>query len=103
MESGTSAENSRPVASETEAARSTPVPPELRRQALALSPDQRALLADELLDSVQESPEEVEAAWAEELERRLQAYERGELQTETYEEVQARIDKYLKTLRERQE
>ncbi|MBI5333855.1 MAG: addiction module protein [Burkholderiales bacterium] len=48
----------------------------LEEEALKLSPEERALLADHLLASLG-PPREVEAAWAEEAERRLAEVESG--------------------------
>ncbi len=50
------------------------------RQALELEPEERAALAAELLASLEESEDEVQRAWAAEIERRSRdaAEERGE-------------------------
>jgi hypothetical protein len=50
------------------------------RQALELDPDERALLAAELLASLEESDDDVQRAWAAEIDRRSRhaAEERGE-------------------------
>jgi len=54
---------------------------ELAEQGKALAPDDRSRLVDLLLESLHEQPlAEVEAAWDEEAERRLAAYDRGEIQ-----------------------
>ena len=61
---------------------------ELEQQARALSPEERAKLAEALLDSLRDAPvAEIEAAWEREIEVRAAAYDRGELQTVTAEEV----------------
>lgn len=61
---------------------------ELERQARSLSADERARLADMLLESLQDAPlTEIEAAWDREIEERVAAYDRGELQTHSAEEV----------------
>ena len=61
---------------------------ELVEQARTLSPEDRSRLVDLLLESLHESPlAEVEAAWTKEIERRVAAYERGEVQTYAAEEV----------------
>ena len=61
---------------------------ELAEQARTLAPEDRSRLVDLLLESLHESPPaEVEAAWAKEIERRIAAYERGEVQTFAAEEV----------------
>lgn len=52
----------------------------LEREALRLPAHQRALLADTLLESLDdEAARGVELAWAQEAESRLTAYHRGEL------------------------
>lgn len=52
----------------------------LEREALRLPPQDRALLADALLGSLDdEAARGVEAAWAVEAESRLAAYRRGEV------------------------
>jgi putative addiction module component (TIGR02574 family) len=61
---------------------------ELEQQARALSPDDRARLAEALLESLQETPlSEVEAAWDREIEERIAAYDRGDLQAFAAEDV----------------
>ena len=64
---------------------------ELAERGKALAPDDRSRLVDLLLESLHEAPlGEVEAAWDAEAERRLAAYERGEVQALDGEEVLAR-------------
>ncbi len=61
---------------------------ELAEQARSLSAEERSRLVDLLLESLHASPlGEVEAAWAKEIERRVAAYERGEVQTYAAEDV----------------
>jgi putative addiction module component (TIGR02574 family) len=53
---------------------------ELAKQGRALSPEDRSRLVEILLESLHEgSLADVEAAWDAEVERRLAAYDRGEL------------------------
>ena len=60
-------------------------------QALKLSPEERAQLADALLDSLRGVKlAEVEAAWAVEIERRVAAYERGDAKLVPAEDVFAK-------------
>lgn len=60
----------------------------LEKQAQALAPEERAQLAELLLESLQDAPlSEIEAAWDREIEARAAAYDRGELQTNSAEEV----------------
>lgn len=55
---------------------------ELAEQARTLPADERSRLVDLLLESLHEPPlAEVEAAWAKEIERRVAAYQRGEVET----------------------
>jgi putative addiction module component (TIGR02574 family) len=61
---------------------------ELAQRGLALSPEDRARLAERLLDSLQDPAlATIEAAWDEEIERRVAAYERGEVRTFEAEDV----------------
>ena len=54
--------------------------------ALSLPLPERALVAQKLLESLDEDAE-IDAAWVAEAEDRLAAYERGELQEVDYDEV----------------
>ncbi|MBU6485040.1 MAG: addiction module protein [Betaproteobacteria bacterium] len=61
---------------------------ELEQQSRALSQDERARLAEVLLESLQGPPlAEVEAAWNREIEERIAAYDRGDLQATSAEDV----------------
>jgi putative addiction module component (TIGR02574 family) len=61
---------------------------DLEQQARSLSADDRARLAEVLLESLQGSHlSDVEAAWNREIEERVAAYDRGELQSFPAEEV----------------
>lgn len=71
---------------------------ELIAEVLRLPPQERARVAEELLSSLEEPEDVVEAAWAEELERRAHEVAEGKVQTIPWEIVQADI---LKDLRER--
>ncbi len=63
---------------------------ELEQQARSLSAEDRARLAEMLLESLREAPlAEIEAAWDQEIEQRAAAYDRGELQTFSAEDVLA--------------
>ncbi|WP_073465545.1 addiction module protein [Rhizobacter sp. OV335] len=51
-------------------------------RSVALSPEDRVRMAERLLDSLQDSSlAHIEAAWDEEIERRVEACERGEVRT----------------------
>ena len=64
---------------------------ELAEKGKALAPDDRSRLVDLLLESLNEqSLSDIEAAWDEEAERRLAAYDRGEVQALDGEEVLAK-------------
>lgn len=55
---------------------------EVEQQARMLSPDERARLAEVLLESLRDdSLRETETAWQREIEERVAAYDRGEVQT----------------------
>jgi len=61
---------------------------ELAEQARALEPGERSRLVELLLESLQEPPlAEVEAAWAQEVQCRVAAYNRGEVETYAAEDV----------------
>jgi putative addiction module component (TIGR02574 family) len=52
---------------------------EIEEQAKSLPPEERARLAESLLESLrQEGIAEIEAAWAKEIRARVAAYQRGE-------------------------
>jgi putative addiction module component (TIGR02574 family) len=64
----------------------------LFREASDLSEADRAELAGRLLDSLEsERDEGVEAAWAEEIERRIRQIDSGEVKTIPWEEVRAKL------------
>jgi len=61
---------------------------EVEEHARRLSAEERARLAEILLESVREAPmAEIEAAWRQEIEARIAAYERGESITYAAEDV----------------
>ncbi len=61
-------------------------------EALKLSATERAEVAEQLISSLDDIPDtNVEQAWQEEVQRRLQQVERGELKTIPWEEVQRRL------------
>lgn len=70
---------------------------EIFRAALSLSDEERATLADQLLQSLDEEDQaEIDRAWALEAEDRIAAYERGEIQAIPGEEVLASLKFRLK-------
>ena len=71
---------------------------ELLKKALALSADERAQLVDSLLESLDErheDPAAVEAAWNEEIARRIAELDSGKAKTIPWEEVRQRISAKL--------
>jgi putative addiction module component (TIGR02574 family) len=71
---------------------------ELFEQAMALTPEQREELADRLYQSTLPevpgdgvSPEEWERCWAEEINRRIEEYERGEADGQDIDEFMAEM------------
>ena len=60
---------------------------DLLRRALALTVDERAALANTLLDSLEETGESVQAAWDEEVARRMQDLQAGKAVTVPWEEL----------------
>lgn len=79
-----------------------PVADELRRGALALSRDERAALARDLLLSLEaeELDGDVEQAWAAEVGRRSAAYARGETESRDWRESVQRVRQQLAERRE---
>ncbi len=60
----------------------------IQSQVRSLSPEERAKLADFLLDSLRDAPlVEIEQAWEHEIGERVAAFERGELPTLSAESV----------------
>jgi putative addiction module component (TIGR02574 family) len=76
-------------------------PKELLAQALRLSPEERAALAHELFQSLDpqvddDADADIEAAWSEEIRRRVESLERGEVTTIPWAEVRRSL---LRSLR----
>lgn len=71
----------------------TPDVSDLLKKALALPPEARAALATSLFESLDEEPAEqgVEAAWSEEIKRRIEDIDSGKVQMIPYEEVRRRL------------
>lgn len=69
---------------------------ELSRKALSLSPAERIQLAENLLATVQEVDEEVEAAWDEEIRRRIAEIDSGTAKLIPSEEVFAELRRMIK-------
>ncbi len=61
---------------------------DLVERARSLEPEDRVRLVELLLDTLHEEPAaDVAAAWEEEIRRRVESYERGEVETYSAEEV----------------
>jgi putative addiction module component (TIGR02574 family) len=78
---------------------------QLVEQALALPPEDRAYLADALEHSLTHegfATPEIAAAWAAEIERRIAAYDRGEIQAGAAEAAIERIRRQIDEYRSRQ-
>jgi putative addiction module component (TIGR02574 family) len=69
---------------------------ELSQKARALSPGERVQLAEELLATVQESDGEIEAAWADEIQRRIAEIDNGTAKLVSAEEVFAELRRIVK-------
>lgn len=60
---------------------------EVEDQARQLTLQERAALAERLLESLHAALTHVEAAWAQEIEERVAAYDRGEITAQAAEDV----------------
>ena len=61
---------------------------QILREAMALSAEERARLAEELLTSLDSAAQsEIDRAWAEEAERRIDAFEAGKVPAEDVDDV----------------
>jgi putative addiction module component (TIGR02574 family) len=66
---------------------------ELLSEALELPLDERAKIAAELLDSLEEAEADVEEAWSREIERRVAAARAGELASTDWRTVLDRVER----------
>jgi putative addiction module component (TIGR02574 family) len=80
----------------------TPQVSELLEKALALSTQERGLLAARLIDSLDDGPAEegVEEAWQEEINRRMDDIRSGRVKTIPGEEVRVRLNARLRDSRQ---
>ena len=60
---------------------------QIEEQARALSAEDRAKLAESLLESLQLPLSDIERVWAEEIEQRIAAFDRGEISAYPAEDV----------------
>jgi putative addiction module component (TIGR02574 family) len=69
---------------------------ELARKARALPPEERVRLAEELLATVHEVDPEIEAAWDEEIKRRIAEIDSGKAKLVPAEEVFAEVRRLIR-------
>ena len=67
---------------------------QLEEQVRALSPDERVKLAQSILESLHTPMAEIESAWAQEIERRVAAFDRGEIPSYPAEDVFAEARRF---------
>ena len=60
---------------------------DLLDEAMKLKPDERLLLVDGLIKSLDEPDKKLDEIWAEEAEKRLSAYREGRLEAVSMEEI----------------
>ena len=69
---------------------------EVANAALALPPDARALLAEDLIASLEASQEEIDEAWRVEIERRIKEIKDGKVKLIPGEQVMSELRAQLK-------
>ncbi|MFO0017493.1 MAG: addiction module protein [Synechococcaceae cyanobacterium] len=67
----------------------------IEEQARSLSAEDRAKLAERMLESLHTSLEEIEAAWSEEIASRIQAFANGDISTVSAEQIFAEARQIL--------
>jgi len=60
---------------------------EILKQALKLKPEERFILVEGLIKSIDEPDEKIDSLWVEEAEKRLNAYREGKLEAIPMEEI----------------
>ncbi len=60
---------------------------EILKEALQLTPQERYIVVENLLESLDKPDESVDSIWADEAERRLQNYRENRVETISFEEV----------------
>lgn len=60
---------------------------QIEEQAISLNPEERAKLAEVMLESLSLPLAEIEESWAQEIEQRVAAYDRGEIPSFAAEDV----------------
>jgi len=61
--------------------------PEIIEEALHLNPQEKYLVIENLVQSLNQPNEEIDKVWIEESQKRLRAYKEGKAKTVSYEEV----------------
>jgi len=74
----------------------SPLLKSIEEQARALAPEDRARLAESMLESLQPLSAEIEAAWAVEIEERVSAFDQGEMSSHTADDVFAEARQNLR-------
>jgi putative addiction module component (TIGR02574 family) len=69
---------------------------DIEKEARNLSADERARLAEVLLESLGNTPQDIMASWDAEIEQRVAAFERGELKAHLAEDVFAEARRLVK-------
>ena len=69
---------------------------QIEEQALGLTAEERAKLAETMLESLNAPIAEVEAAWAQEIAQRVAGYDRGDIQAYAAEDVFAEAKRIAK-------
>ena len=69
--------------------------PQIEEQARSLSAEDRAKLAEFMLESLHTSIEEIEAAWSEEIALRIDAFEKGDIPVYSADQVFAEARQIL--------
>lgn len=69
---------------------------QIEEQALGLDSEDRARLAEVMLESLSSPLAAVEAAWAQEIEKRVAAYDRGEIPAYAAEDIFAEAKRIAK-------
>lgn len=64
---------------------------DILKEAITLPPSERALLIDELLNSLDEKDNEIDRLWAKEAESRIDAYDNGKLKSVSIDTI---LEKY---------
>jgi hypothetical protein len=74
----------------------SPLLKSIEEQARALSAEDQSRLADRMLESLQPLSAEIEAAWAEEIEEHVSAFDQGEMTSHAAEDVFAEARQTLR-------